>query len=117
MCRRLAVDETIAEREIVQSDAAHAHAFLRFFSTDWRARYMFEFQLPPAEEILAWRIDRSRRRSHPVDAGVSLEQVKRQVAVYREAAIHFHRSGILTYVRDAIEGTPKYIRMPAQQSV
>lgn len=37
MCRRLTVDETTAAREIEQSDAAHAHAFLRFFSTDWRS--------------------------------------------------------------------------------
>ena len=78
---------------------------------------MFEFQLPPPEEILAWRIDRSRRRSHPVDAGVSLGQVKRQIAVYLDAAIYFHRAGILTYVRDAIEGEPKYIRTSSQQVV
>ena len=88
-----------------------------FFSTDWRARYAFEFQLPPAEEILEWRIDRSRRHSHPVDTGVSLEQVERQIAVYREAALHFHLSGILTYVRDAIEGKPKYFRTSAKRVV
>ena len=80
------------------------------FSTDWRQRYVFEFQLPPAEDILEWRTDRSRRRSHPVDAGVNLEQVRRQIDVYREAAIYFQRSGILTYIRDAIEGMPKYLK-------
>lgn len=81
-----------------------------FFSTDWRQRYVFEFLLPPAEEILKWRTDRSRRGSHPVDAGVNLEQVRRQIAVYREAALHFQRSGILTYIRDAIQGMPKALR-------
>lgn len=85
-------------------------------STDWRARYVFEFLLPDAEEILKWRIDRSRQRSHPVDSGVSLEQVEKQIAVYCEVAIHFHRSGILTYVRDAIEGMPKYFKTSARQT-
>jgi len=79
-----------------------------FLSTDWRARYVFEFQLPPVEEILKWRLERSRRRSHPVDTDVDIEQVERQTAVYGKAAFHFHRSGLLTYVRDAIEGIPKY---------
>ncbi len=78
-----------------------------FFATDWRQRYVFEFQLPPAEDIFKWRSDRSRRRSHPVDIGVDIEQVRRQVLVYRETAIHFRRSGISTYIRDAIEGIPK----------
>jgi hypothetical protein len=87
-----------------------------FFSTDWRARYVFEFLLPPAEEILAWRIDRSWRRTHPVDSGVGLEQVERQIAVYGQAAVHFHRSGILTYVRDAIAGIPKQFETAADRT-
>lgn len=36
MCRRLGVDARTARREIDRSDAGHAHAFLRFFSADWR---------------------------------------------------------------------------------
>ncbi|HUF57785.1 MAG TPA: cytidylate kinase family protein [Thermohalobaculum sp.] len=36
MCRRLGVDAATAKREIERSDAEHAQAFLRFFSTDWR---------------------------------------------------------------------------------
>ena len=36
MCRRLGVDAATAKREIERSDADHAHAFLRFFSSDWR---------------------------------------------------------------------------------
>lgn len=87
-----------------------------FLSTDWRAKYVFEFLLPTAEEILKWRVDRSRRGSHPVDSGVNLEQVERQIAVYSTVAVHFHRSGILTYVRDAIEGMPKYFKMSARQT-
>jgi hypothetical protein len=86
-----------------------------FFSTDWRGRYVFEFQLPPGEDIFKWRTDRSRRGSHPVDAGVDLEQVRRQTAVYREAALHFRRSGISTYIRDAIEGVPKILEQRCRQ--
>jgi hypothetical protein len=80
-----------------------------FFSTDWRARFMFEFLIPPPQKILEWRLERRRREVHPVDEGVSLEQVEKQVGVYREAALHFHRSGMLIYVRDELEGMPKYI--------
>lgn len=36
MCRRLDVDSATARREIERSDADHAQAFLRFFSSDWR---------------------------------------------------------------------------------
>ncbi len=87
-----------------------------FLSTDWRRRYVFEFLLPPAEVIFEWRAERARRRSHPIDAGVNLEQVRAQIAVYREAAAHFHRSGILTYIRDGIEGMPKTLRTSARQA-
>ncbi len=85
-------------------------------STGWRGRYVFEFLLPPAEEIYEWRAERARRRSHPVDAGVNLDQVRAQIAVYREAAIYFHRSGILAYIRDGIEGMPKTLKAPARQA-
>jgi len=85
------------------------------FSANWQTRYVFEFLLPNAQEILKWRIDRSRRQSHPVDVGINLEQVERQIAVFREAALYFHNSGILTYVRDAIEGIPKYIDIPVRE--
>jgi len=87
-----------------------------FFSPKWRARYVFEFLLPPAHDILHWRMDRSRLQSHPVDAGVTLEQIERQIAVFWEAAVHFQKSGILTYVRDALEGLPKYIDLLERDS-
>ena len=111
-------EQWLAAPEPLELDYARIHLpppKTYFFSTDWRARYMFEFQLPPAEEILEWRIHRSFQHSHPVDAGVNLEQVKKQIAVYRQAARYFHQSGILTYVRDAIEGRPKYLRASSQQ--
>ena len=76
---------------------------------NWRLRFVFEFLIPPSEAILKWRQDRSHMEAHPVDQGVTLEEVDKQVAVYREAALHFHRSGMLTYVRDEFGGVPKYI--------
>ena len=80
-----------------------------FLSVKWRRRFVFEFLIPSPEEILRWRLDRSRREAHPVDLGVTLDQVERQVAVYREAALYFHQSGMLTYVRDEFGGIPKTI--------
>ena len=88
-----------------------------FFSTDWRRRYAFEFLLPPAEGILEWRTERSRRGSHPVDLGVDLEQIQRQLTVYKETAIFFARSGILTYIRDGIEVVPKSLRLTVREAV
>lgn len=80
-----------------------------FLAVKWRLRFIFEFLIPPAEAILEWRLERSRREAHPVDQGVTLEQVEKQAAVYREAALYFHRSGMLTYVRDEYDGIPKNI--------
>lgn len=80
-----------------------------FFSTDWRARFMFEFLIPSPQEIFERRLERRRREVHPIDEGVTLEQVERQVAVFCEAALHLHRSGMSIYVRDELEGVPKSI--------
>lgn len=85
-----------------------------FLSVNWRKRFVFEFLIPPAEAILKWRIDRSHREAHPVDEGVTLEQVENQVGIYREAALYFHLSGMLTYVRDEYGGTPKRIANDGQ---
>jgi len=80
-----------------------------FFSPDWRGRFVFEFLLPPPEEVLKWRLARSHEEAHPVDEHVTLAQVERQLAVYKEVALFFKRHGILTYVRDEFEGMPKDI--------
>ena len=81
----------------------------RFLGARWRQKFVFEFLIPPPKSILKWRLERSRREAHPVDQGVTLEQVEMQVAVYCEVALHFHRSGLLTYVRDDYDGVPKNI--------
>jgi len=80
-----------------------------FLAVDWRQKFVFDFLLPPPDEILKWRLDRSTREAHPVDEGVTLEQVERQIDVYCEVALHLHRSGMLIYVRDQFDGVPKNI--------
>jgi len=79
----------------------------RLLSIDWRARYVFEFELPPAQEILRWRRERARSGAHPGDVGVTLDLVKRQLAVYWDVASFFASSGMLTYVRDRFEDLHK----------
>ncbi len=81
-----------------------------FWTTDWRSKFVFEFLLPSPQKIFDWRMDRSRRVTHPVDSGVTLAQVERQVAVFREIALYFHDLGMLIYVRDEFDGIPKTIR-------
>ena len=84
-----------------------------FFSPNWRERFVFAFLLPPPGEILKCRLERSQCQMHSIDDGVTLDQVERQVAVYREAALHFHRSGVLTFVRDSFRGVPKAFDDPS----
>ncbi len=85
----------------------------RIWSMNWRARFVFEFMMPPPEEIFRSRQERAYREAHPVDENMTLEQVENQVAVYREAALHFKRCGMLIYVRNAFGGLPKDIHIPA----
>lgn len=80
-----------------------------FLGADWRKRFMFEFLLPPAKMILEWRLARAKCSAHPVDQGVTLDEVERQLAVYRLVALHFQKSGILIYVREGTYGMPQYI--------
>ncbi len=83
-----------------------------FLSTNWRGRYAFFFLLPPPEKIFAGRRSRTREGVHPVDAHVSLREVERQVAVFREAALLFHRAALTTYVVDDYDAPPKYLSPP-----
>lgn len=83
-----------------------------FWMTDWRRRFVFEFMIPPPKEIFRSRQERSRYEAHPVDKDMTLEQVETQVAVYRQAALHFKRCGMLIYVRDEFGGSPKDVVIP-----
>ena len=84
-----------------------------FFSVDWRERYVFEFLVPLPENIMEWRLERSKHEVHPIDEGVTLNQIKRQISVYLEAAQYFSQSGLLVYVRENLGGVPNIILDPA----
>lgn len=79
---------------------------------NWRGKYAFDFQLISPERIYAIRRDRSKKGTHPVDLDLSLEQVQRQVTVYADLALYFHRQGLKVYVRDSFQGTPQRVVEP-----
>ena len=79
------------------------------FSTDWRNRYAFDFQLPPAEQIYAISQKRAKLGTHPKDAERSLVRIKREIDVYERLALFFHDNGMLVHVRDEFNGNPKTI--------
>jgi GTPase SAR1 family protein len=80
--------------------------------TNWRHKYIFDFQLIAAERIYALRKDRIRTGTHPVDKDLSFEDVRRQVTVYTELARYFHQQGLKVIVRHTFEGKPHYIAEP-----
>ena len=77
-----------------------------FFRADWRRRLAFDVQLLPAETLFEIRRERARCGSHPVDANLSLEQVRAQVAAYEALALLLQRSGLRVHVRTRFEGPP-----------
>lgn len=69
-------------------------------SPDWRARFVFDFILPPPE----WIFERRRRRllssdASLVDMGLTPEWVKWQVHTYWAVARCFHLSGFQVLIR------------------
>ena len=78
----------------------------------WRRKYVFEFLLPPAHKVFEARKQRSDRRSHVIDIEVSVERVREQLDLYWMVARHFHRSGMLVYVRNDFGAPPRTIDEP-----
>jgi hypothetical protein len=76
------------------------------FQADWRARYVFDFQLPPPELIFRQRQARARIESHPVDRRFSKADIERQCMVYELLALHFQRCGMQVFVRREFAGMP-----------
>ena len=83
-----------------------------FFQFDWRERFVFDFQLPPVEQLYSVRKGRAAAQSHPVDRSITQEDIERQSAVYEQLAAHFHRSGLRVIVRTEFEGMPRVIVDP-----
>jgi hypothetical protein len=84
----------------------------RFNPIDWRRKLVFEFLLPPAEQLFEARRKRSYLQTHPVDTELSLEQTVEQLAVYAQVARLFHRRGLRVYVRDGFGVPPKRLSEP-----
>lgn len=83
-----------------------------FFQFNWRTRFVFDFQLPPVEQLYSIRKERAASESHPVDKVHSKEVVERQSTVYEQLAMHFHRSGMRVIVRTEFAGMPRIIVDP-----
>lgn len=105
----------VFDREWLEADP-HPHLDLariqlpptkrHFLSVDWRRRYVFEFMLPPAEQLFAQRSRRARRGTHPVDQDISLELVTAQLEVFRQCAVYLAQNGMRVYIREGTEQNP-----------
>jgi len=80
-----------------------------FFQVDWRARFVFDFQLPSAEQIYIKRTARAQEHSHKVDWKFELQDIERQCAVYAFLARYFHHRGMQVIVRSEFGGMPRRI--------
>lgn len=80
-----------------------------FLSANWRAKYLFDFQLLPPERIFEIRKARKGQGTHPVDMELTLEQVRVQWNVYAELALFFHRNRMRVCVRDEFQGPPRRV--------
>ncbi len=79
------------------------------FWIDWRARYVFDFQLPPPDEVYLVCQARARAGTHPRDRHVTREQVETQFDAYARLALYFRDHGLRLYVRESYQGPPREI--------
>lgn len=80
-----------------------------FFQTDWRRRFLFDFQLLPPDLLYGVRKARAAAGTHPVDEHLSKKDVEQQCAAYEALALHFHRCGMGVFVRTSFDGLPRYV--------
>ena len=79
------------------------------FSVDWRKRYVFDFQLPPPDQVYTVCRSRARAGTHLRDKLLTRENVISQHDAYATLALIFHRHGLRVYVRDSYQGVPRAI--------
>ena len=79
------------------------------FSIDWRSRYVFDFQLPPPEQVFTICQARARTGTHPRDRNLTREHVVSQHDAYARLALFFQRHGLRVYVRESFQGEPRLI--------
>ena len=87
------------------------------FQTNWIKRYIFEFLLPTPEEIYERRLNRQHQGYFPVDSGMTLEMIAKQVLAYQEIALYLHRAGLNISIRRSLDGPPFYIAEKGLASV
>jgi hypothetical protein len=80
-----------------------------FFSANWRARYAFEFLIPPPKQIFQARIRRVQDGTHPGDWTLSLDQIQSQHQAFETVALHLHDHGLRVFVRTEFGGPPQRI--------
>lgn len=81
----------------------------RFLQSDWRRRYIFEFLLPRAKVIFKQRQARQSEGYFPVDEELTLDIVRRQLAIYQEVVLYMHRLKMQVYVRESLDQPPMCI--------
>ncbi|MBI4878865.1 MAG: serine/threonine protein phosphatase [Planctomycetes bacterium] len=84
----------------------------RVFQTDWRAKYVFDFQLPSAALLYAVRRTRAEAGTHSIDRDLSPELVLRQVEAYAAVAYHLHERGLRVVLRSEYGGPPRRFSAP-----
>ena len=110
-------DKTLAvfEQEWLDSDPIPEIDYARLllppephgmYSRNWRKLYAFEFVLPPPEQILVRRIQRSKTGTHPVDLEIHPAQIRKQNAAYFAVAKHFADNGMIVHVREGLHLNP-----------
>jgi hypothetical protein len=85
-----------------------------FFNVDWRARFVFDIQLLPADRVYGVRRRRLQEGTHPVDRGRTRTQVEHQQGVYEALATLLHSEGFFVIVRQAFDGPPLRIDAPVR---
>lgn len=81
-------------------------------SVNWRARFVFDFLLPPAELIDGNRRARAMQGTHPLDRQIDLEQTRAQLQLYGQVAAHFHSQGMQVYLRERVGDRPLRFAAP-----
>lgn len=109
---------TVFDKEWLNSDTPLSLEYSRikvppikknFLQSNWRDRYIFEFLIPNPTTIYQQRIERQSHGYFPMDEKLSMEMVRKQVAVYRETALYLHRAGLNVYLRKSLTKPPMRI--------
>jgi len=79
----------------------------KFFPGNWHGRFVFEFLLPPTEQVLGVRQARAAEGTHQVDQTLYLEQIQHQLETYFRVAEILHDAGLRVLVRGGFESTPR----------